>query len=197
MSGLAAHGVATDTVQIYTSMGSDRRRRAALDLIEAADLVVLASPLYVDSLPAPTTAALERISAAAPDTQQRFAAIINCGFPEAAHNDTALAICAQYARQAGLAYLGGLGLGAGEGLVGGRPLETLGGRGAPIRRALDLTASALAAGQPVPQEAIDGLARPVIPKRLYTLVGGYGWRRQASRYGARAKLHDRPYTNAR
>jgi multimeric flavodoxin WrbA len=203
-SGLAAHGVRTDTIQIYTTMGSAVRRRATLDLLDASDLVVLASPLYVDSLPAPVTAALERIAAPrvsadpsnADRPRPRFAAIVNCGFPEATHNDTALAICAQYARQCGLPYLGGLALGAGEGLVGGRPLDTIGGRGASIRDALDHAVAALAAGQPIPRQAVESLARPVIPKRLYTLLGGYGWRRQAGRYGVRATMSDQPYAAA-
>jgi multimeric flavodoxin WrbA len=203
MARLAQHGIHTDTVQIYTAMGSARRRAAALDLVDGADLVVLAAPLYVDSLPAPVTAALERIAArpaaagpAAASRRQRFAAIINCGFPESAHTVAALAICARFARQRGMILQGGLGLGAGEGIVHGTPVDQLGRRGASIRRALDLAADALAAGRPIPAEAVDLMARPAIPKRLYTLVGGYGWRRMAKRNGVRAQLRDRPYQDA-
>jgi len=203
MARLAARGTTTDTVQLYTAMGSASRRAAALDLVDGADLVVLAAPLYVDSLPAPVTAALERIAArpapAGPPNalrRQRFAAILNCGFPEAAHTATALAICGQFARQRGMTLLGGLALGAGEGVVHGRPVDELGGRGTSIRRALDLAAAALAADRPIPTEAVDLMARPAIPKRVYTLVGGYGWRRLADRNGVRAHLRDRPYQDA-
>ncbi|HET9138869.1 NAD(P)H-dependent oxidoreductase, partial [Actinophytocola sp.] len=204
MARLAQHGTDTDIVQIYTAMGSGRRRAAALDLVDAADLVVLAAPLYVDSLPAPVTATLERIAAQPAPTgpanlsrDQRFAAILNCGFPEAAHTATALAICAQFARQRGMTSLGGLALGAGEGIVHGTPIDELGRRGTSIRRALDLAAAALAAGRPIPTEAVDLMARPAIPKSLYTLVGGYGWRRAAHRNGVRARLlRDRPYQDA-
>ncbi|HEU5109940.1 MAG TPA: hypothetical protein VFT95_15465, partial [Micromonosporaceae bacterium] len=104
---------------------------------------------------------------------------------------------AQFARQRGMTSLGGLALGAGEGIVHGTPIDELGRRGTSIRRALDLAAAALAAGRPIPTEAVDLMARPAIPKSLYTLVGGYGWRRAAHRNGVRARLlRDRPYQDA-
>ena len=51
-----------------------------------------------------------------------FAALANCGFPEAHHNRTALEICAQFAAAAGMTWAGGLALGAG-GAVHGQPLS--------------------------------------------------------------------------
>src|SRR3972149_2310639 len=107
---------------------------------------MLAFPLYIDSLPAPVIAALEKIAShrAGKPVQQSFAAIANCGFPEANHNDTALAICAQFARQTELTWLGSLALGGGEGLVHGVPLNEMDGRALPLKNSLDLAAEALA-----------------------------------------------------
>jgi multimeric flavodoxin WrbA len=193
---LAARGVECETLQLYTAFSSRERARAALAAVEAADLLVLAFPLYVDALPAPVVAALETIvahrgaGAAGPGS---LVAIANCGFPEAAHNATALAICAEFARQAGLHWLGGLALGGGEGLVHGAPLSELGGQGAAIRQSLALAAAQLAEGRPVPQTARDLLARGGIPSWLYRLMGGYGWRQQASRYGMQHNLRRQPY----
>src|SRR5579859_2880 len=193
---LAARGVESETLQIYTAFSSRERARAALAAVDAADLLVLAFPLYVDALPAPVVAALETILAHRRDGAARpgrLAAIANCGFPEAAHNATALAICAEFARQAGLHWLGGLALGGGEGLVHGAPLAELGGRGESIRQSLALAAGELAEGQPIPQSARDLLARGVIPNWLYRLMGGYGWRQQAGRYGMQHNLRRQPY----
>ena len=173
---LALRGVEAETLQVYPTFSSAERTRAALAAVDAADLVVLAFPIYVDALPAPVVAALEAIAAnragAAP--HGRLVAIANCGFPEAAHNATALAICAEFARQAGFDWMGGLALGGGEGLVHGAPLEELGGRAAAIRQALAPAASELAAGRPVPPAASEGLARGVIPSWLYQWMGAYG-----------------------
>jgi multimeric flavodoxin WrbA len=195
MAQLAARGIAVETIQIYTSFNAADRTRAALEVLDSADLAVLAFPLYVDSLPAPVVAALEKIALhrAKRSTHQRFAVIANSGFPEASHNATALAICAEFARQSGFVWAGGLALGGGEGLVHGRPLDELDGRAIPIKRSLALAAAALADGQCIPQAARDLLARPAVPKWLYRLLGGYGWKQQAKRYGMNKNLNRRPY----
>jgi multimeric flavodoxin WrbA len=195
MKQLAARGLAVETVQIYTRFNTAARTRAALDLIDAADLVVLAFPLYVDALPAPVVAAMATIAAhrAGRTSGQRLAAIANCGFPEAAHNATALAICAEFARQTGFAWAGELALGAGEGMVHGAPLEELGGRAISIMQALDLAADALAAGGAIPQAARDLLARPIIASWLYEWMGALGWFMQARQYGAHLAIRRRPY----
>ncbi len=195
---MAARGAATETIQLYTAFGSAARAQAALAAVGAADLVVLAFPLYVDSLPAPVIAALERIASGRPGRsgQARFAAIANCGFPEAAHNATALAICAEFARQAGFAWAGGLALGGGEGLVHGASLAELGGRALHIRQALDLAAAALVDGQPIPPEAANLLGRAIIPNWLYVLFGRFGWQAQAKHFGAEKKMRRQPYAAA-
>jgi multimeric flavodoxin WrbA len=192
---LARRGVQAETLQVYTEFSSPERKKQAIEKLEAADLVVLAFPLYVDSLPAPVITALESIAAKrmGRPTEQRLAAIANCGFPEASHNDTALAICAEFARQSGFAWAGGLALGGGEGIVHGTPLEQLDGRAVPIKMSLEMAADALAAGESIPSAASDLLAKPVVPSWLYRLLGAYGWRQQAGQYGARRKIKDRPY----
>jgi multimeric flavodoxin WrbA len=195
MEQLSARGVETETVQLYTSFNSAERTRLALEQLDQADLVVLAFPLYVDSLPAPVISALEKIAAyrAVAKVTQHFTAIANCGFPEAQHNDTALAICAQFARQTDMSWLGSLALGGGEGLVHGAALKDMDGRAIPIRQSLDLAAEALANGQPVPQSARDLLSKPSIPNWLYKFMGGFGWRQQAKGYGVQKSIRAQPY----
>jgi multimeric flavodoxin WrbA len=163
--------------------------------LRQADLLVLATPLYVDSLPAPVTAFLEALArqrAIAPAPRTRFLAIVNCGFPEAVHNDTALAICRQFAEQASLDWVGGLGLGAG-GMFAGKPLAELGGRARPLRQALALTADAVAAGRAVPEEARRLVAKLPIPAWLYRFLGDWGFRQEASKHGVRSRMGARPY----
>jgi hypothetical protein len=157
---------------------------------------MLAFPLYVDSLPAPVVATLERIAARRNGKcvdGGRFAALVNCGFPEAAHNRTALAICQTFARQAGFGWAGALALGAGEGLVHGAPLAQAGGPAIPIRKALDLAAAALAQGEAIPQSAVDLLAKPIIPGWAYRVMGIFGWRQQAKQYGVQNSMRRKAY----
>ncbi len=194
---LEGHGVVTQTVRLYTVQKSLERRAALLDHVDQADLVVLTFPVYVDSLPAPVMASLERIAESRrqgpPRRPQRFVALANCGFPEPLHTETPLATCAQFARETSFEWAGGLGLGGGEGLVHGTPLSELGRRTAVLRRALDLTATSVAKGGSVPAEAEALLARPAIPPWLYRMVGGVSWHRQARRNGVQRELRATPY----
>lgn len=195
--GLNARGIQTDTTFIHTTIRSKERMETMLDAIDAADLVVLAFPLYVDSLPAPVMEALERIAARRAKShrsrQQLFAAISNCGFPEPDHNATALAICTNFARLTGFEWAGSLALGAGEGIVHGTPLNEMDGRAIPLKKALDLAAEALAQGLAIPDEAQALLAKPFIPGWLYRWMGAYGWKQQAKKYGADKHLKRQPY----
>ena len=192
---LSERGIETRTIQLYTSLYSPERMQAMYESFDDADLVAMAFPLYVDSLPAPVTAVLEKIAAHRNDKRSpiRFAAIANCGFPGANHNNTALAIASEFARQTGLTWMGGLALGAGEGIVHGVPLNELDGRAIPLKAALDLTAEALACGKPIPQSARDLLAKPIIPSWLYTLRGRFGWRQAARQFGMEKELKRQPY----
>lgn len=194
---LAERGVQTDSIRLQTVLRSEDKQRAMVRSVAEADLVVLAAPLYIDSLPAQTIRMLEMIAAhrksMAGMRPQRFVAIVNCGFPEANHNRTALAICEAFARQAGFEWAGGLSLGAGEGMVHGTPLEEGGGQTMVIRQSLSLAAEALAIGKPVPPEAIALMAKPVIPAWLYRIIGGFGWREQAKKWGAQKQLDAQPY----
>ncbi|NNJ13310.1 NAD(P)H dehydrogenase [Chloroflexales bacterium ZM16-3] len=191
---LAGRGVETQTIQLYTTLSSPVKRQALFAALDSADLIVLAFPLYVDSLPAPVTAALEMIAAerAGKRSTQRFVAITNCGFPEAHHCDSALAVCKRFADQAGLTWAGGLALGGG-GMINGTPLAQMGGRARYGRKALDMAAVALASGQAIPREAVDLMAKPNIPAWLYLLVAGLSWRQQAKPYGVQKQLRKPPY----
>jgi multimeric flavodoxin WrbA len=194
---LQAQGLQVDIRNIHTTLRSKERWSEVLEAVDAADLVLLAFPLYVDTLPAPVIEALERIAdhrlALPHPAPQRFAAIVNCGFPEARHMENAAAVCALFARQVGFEWAGALALAGGEGMVHGTPLAELDGRAIPLMKSLELSAVALAQGQNIPQAAVDLLVRPVVPVWLYRLFGGYGWKQMARRYGANKQLRRKPY----
>lgn len=197
LAQLVERGFSTDTCYVHRALRSHDRRQELLNLIDSADLFVLVFPLYVDSLPYLVTQALELIAEhrqAQPSTHKpQFVALANCGFPEAKHNDTALAICRVFAPQANLQWAGGLGMGGG-GMVNGRPLAETGGSVRSVCDALTSAAVALAEKQPVPEAAIALLAKPLIPRRLYTTMAGIGWRIQAWENHAFSKLSDQPLT---
>ena len=190
-----ARNIETQTIQIYTSINSQKRMDEMYTAIDNTNLVVLAFPLYVDTLPAPVISALEKIAAHRQGniSPVRFAAISNCGFPEAEHNATALATCEEFARGTGFSWMGSLALGGGEGLVHGVPLNEMDGRAIPLKKSIELAAEALANGEAIPPSAQELLSKPIIPNWMYKLFGGFGWKQSAQQYGVRNQLRRQPY----
>jgi hypothetical protein len=193
---LQERGIATTTMHVAHALRTEERTAALLTAVDAAGVVILAFPLYVDGLPYLVTRALERIAAhrraQPPPPPAAFLAIANCGFPEAAHNAVALSICREFAEEAGFAWAGGLALGQG-GAISGRPLAQGNGMAHNVVDALDRTAAALAAGEPAPEEAVALMARPFIPATVYMLMGDFGWLMLAGRNRALTRLAARPF----
>lgn len=193
---LKEQGFETESLFIHRSLKSGNGISALIEAVSRADLIILASPLYIDSLPHLVTKTLELIGEDRRNMErrkaQRFTCIINCGFPEAQHTGTAIAICRKFALETGFIWAGGLGLGGGES-INAQPVKELGGMGRNIVKSLDLTANGLSQGKDIPREAIELMAKPLVPRWLYILFGGMGWKRRAKRYGARNSLYDRPF----
>jgi hypothetical protein len=195
ITALERGGVQTTTLTVNRSAArrDDQRLAAAL---ENADLFILATPVYVDSLPYLVTRTLEWLVASRqrtwPSCSCAFVALVNCGFPEAGQCVTAVDIARAFAHRALFDWAGGLALGEG-GVIDGRSLEELGGMTKNVRAALDAAAAALLEGAPVPRDAIARLARPIIPVSLYTFMGNAGWKRRAKRNNVRSELSARPY----
>ena len=167
-----------------------------LQEVEKSDLIILAAPLYVDSIPAPVIKVLQEINnhrrKIKNTSQPDFLVIINCGFPEAEQNNTAIKMYKKFSDSVGFKWLGGLSLGMG-GAVNGKPLLKAGGMVRNIRKSLDLTAASVIDRKSIPEEAFILISKKFIPKWLYTFMGNFMWKRQAKVYGAKDKLYDRPY----
>lgn len=195
---LGVQPIQTETIYLHTVLRNPQKMQALLDAVDAADLVTLAFPIYVDALPAPVIEAFERIAAhrqeRSPSHRQLFTAIANCGFPEAHHCTTALAICQTFAQQAGFQWAGALALGGGQ-MLNGTPLAEGGGQTMRIRQSLQMAAEALAQGEAIPKAAQDMMASPVIPHWAYRLLGGVGWIQAAKGYGAVRQLRRQPYSS--
>ena len=92
----------------------------------------------------------------------------------------------------------------GGGMIGGRPLTGAKRSGPPIRHviaALEMTAAALAEGQPVPAEAVRMIAKNPIAlmpfalwRWLYVRIGGKGFEQEAAKNGvSKDRLLAQPY----
>jgi hypothetical protein len=189
LARLARHDVAGVVVHAHLTIADTRY---GLDVLEGCDLLVLATPLYFDALPAQVVALMQRLvehRASSDAPPMALAALINCGTPDAHQADAARAMCALAAREARLDWRGALAFGQGEAISGQHPGRT----GAePHGEALELAAAALARGEPIPPEAVERAARPLLPEARYALVGNAGWLLRARRSGALLRMGARP-----
>jgi multimeric flavodoxin WrbA len=166
--------------------------------IAACELFVLVTPLYVDSLPALATHALELVNGAravmdVTHRKGRFVLLVNCGFPEPEQTRTALRIARHFAEHAGYAWAGGLPLGGGGVVHPERPLDEGTGPVKHLIRALDLASPPLANGAAVPEEALTAILESPMPDVVYRVAGDLGWRWKAHQSGlAQRDLHARP-----
>jgi len=81
----------------------------------------------------------------------------------------------------------------GGGLIGGQPLGARGGLLRSVTRALDLSATELADGRPVPAEAVRLMSKPAFPAFAYRFIANRGWRAELKKKGATTPLDARPY----
>lgn len=167
------------------------------EALGAADGAYLSFPVYADAIPGAAVEVLERLCAyrreIAPDRFQGFFAVANCGFPEPANCDAPLAMCRLFARQAGFAWLGGVGVGGG-GMYEGRPLASFGFMSAAVRRALEAKAALLVSPTLPDLAQIGDILVPCpLPDRAYQWMADRGWQKALNgKDGARDALA-RPY----
>lgn len=193
--GLRDRGVTIHDIMLHQELRSEGGTGRLLGLLDSSDLVVLAFPLYVDSLPAPLTRLLElsakRRSRSADSGNPRLAVLVQCGFPEAHQCDTAVGICRRFAESSGMRWAGALAMGMGGALEG--DFKHLPGGGKKILDALSMAADSLAGGGGIPDEAKALFARPLMPRWLYTLTGNLGWRLKMRKNKAQRPIGYRPY----
>src|SRR5208283_3222881 len=181
---------------VNTSEGTER----LLKSVDNADIIILATPLYVDSFPSPTIKAMELIhehrKAAFPTKPKIFVAIINSGFPEKEQMNIALKIIRNFAQASNFTWGGGIRVGWGMAL-NSEPLNEKRGMTRKLTRGLSLASINLSTGQPISEEAEDLASTLFVPlflaKTMTRLFGNRGWNKQAKENNANAKMYDRPY----
>jgi hypothetical protein len=108
--------------------------------------------------------------------------VVNCGFVEAGQNEVALSLCRLFARDAGLAWAGGLAIGGG-GMFAGKPLQAQGRRARHVITAFDQAIAALDAGRDIPESAVAGIRKRVIPAWAYFAMANLSMLGRALRHG--------------
>ncbi|WP_043599731.1 NAD(P)H-dependent oxidoreductase [Solidesulfovibrio magneticus] len=194
---LTRHGAVVRPFSLAAARQDEEAFVALAEALGEADAAYLSFPVYADAIPGAAVEVLERLCAyrreIAPDRPQAFFAVANCGFPEPVNCDAPLAMCRLFARQAGFAWLGGVGVGGG-GMYEGRPLSSFGFLSTTARRALEAKA-ALLLSPPPPDLAQTGdiLVPCPLPDRVYQWMADRGWQKALAGKDAVRDALARPY----
>ena len=193
---LEQKGLSSEKVYINECLGSAEKQAVMLRLVDSSDLIILAFPLYVDSLHSQVIKTLELIAEHEKGklnlSKKKFVAIANSGFPEANHNNIAINVCRIFAKQVGYSWVGGLVMGGG-GMISGRPLDELGGMVRNQKRALDIAADSLVNGEDIPEKAVVLISKIGIPKWMYIWMGNRGWKQEAKQRIATKEMYYKPF----
>ncbi len=185
-----------EELHINSELKAEQKEAEFLEKVEKSDLIILSFPLYIDSIPAYTIRALEKIAEKRMKTEnknsQNLIAICNCGFPESSQNNIAIEICEEFAKKAEIGWLGGLAIGMG-GAINGQELNKLGGMVRNIKKGLDLVVESIIKGEKISKKAIEYVGRPSIPNCLYIFMGNISWISTALKNKVFKKLGNRPY----
>ena len=183
--GLEEAGWHCEAFHLHAAVQTEDTMSELLASLDAAHLVVLSTPLYVDSLPAPVIHALHRIAShragANGGSAPRFLSIVNCGFVEPRQNEGAQRMLQQFCSQARFESVGSLSLGA------------TGTMNRKVRKAFKLIVDSLREGILIPEDVYNLTKSLVIPRSLYIVGGNYMWKRQAKANGVRDQLKAQPY----
>ncbi len=197
ISRLVEFDFSVEKTYIYKHIKKEEKQKELLLKIEGADLIILAFPLYIDCLPSGVIKALELIrdyrKLKENPKKQRFTVIINCGFPEVEHNNTAVQICRIFAREVGFEWMGALKIGMG-GVFIGKTLEERRIIARNILSGFKIGAKALAQGKQIPEEANKIERKPMMPRKIYIGIGNLFWDYQAKQFGVLKKIKNQPYS---
>ncbi|MFO8034199.1 MAG: hypothetical protein R6U88_03405 [Candidatus Bipolaricaulota bacterium] len=192
---LSAAKVPTRSIDVADKGGLVGNFVPAVELVAGCRHAVLVASLYHDTINYMATATQEAWADRAPcgpnGRRPQFSAIIHSGYPEPVHTKIALDICRRFASEVDWTWGGGFTAGA-TSTIGGHDLDSVGPMGRNLRRALELSAQAIAAGNPIPEQAERAAARAVLPAWLFIPLANWAIRREAKRTGTR-NIDARPY----
>ncbi len=172
LSLLSKNGFQTKKMYIG-SLDSKEKRNELLSYLDHSDIVIFSSPLYIDCEPYLVIKAMEAIAEHRKNNKSikrsLFLVISNGGYPEAQHNNTALSIYHHFASECDFEWAGGLamGMGAAFSISAVRGVGPIIGN---LKKAIEITASALSNNKPIPNQAIKLMAKAIVPIWIYSCL---------------------------
>jgi hypothetical protein len=163
-------GMRTEKLQMLPLIQSEEGKNILLSAIDSTDIIIFSCPLYIDSMPHWVISTMELIveyrKKLNNPKKQTFVAISNCGYPEAKHNNVALAIYRKFAKEADFKWAGGLAFGMAAATCV-KISKKAGFLFQNVKKTLNITADALIEDRYIPKEAYELMVKPFAPAWFY------------------------------
>lgn len=167
---LEEKGMQTEKLQILPLIQSKEGKNKLLLSIASTDIIIFSCPLYIDSMPHWVITAMELIveyrKKLSNPKKQSFIAISNCGYPEAKHNNVALAIYRKFAKEADFKWAGGLAFGMAAAMCV-KISKRVSFLFQNMKKTLKITADALMEDRHIPKKAFELMVKPFAPAWFY------------------------------
>jgi hypothetical protein len=207
-------GYKSKYIHVYKTLRKQELIDEMVDSINESEIILLSTPLYIDSAPANTIRLMDTISAAVEEEKitkkKRYLITVVCaGFLEYYHNLLALRMYEQFAKINGFTWAGGLPIGAAgtytlygvTGLIekiAPLPKEDIRHKiyAEPAKILVEVINAAvenLALGNIIPEEELKKLEVLSMPMEMYVEGGNQNWIDWAERIDTVDKLRDKPY----
>ena len=211
---LEEKGFSSKIFQIYKTLRNTNKIDEMIKAIDESDILLLSSPLYIDSAPCMTIKLMNIITQKTQEEKiskkERFLfAISNAGYLEYYHNNIALKIYEQFANKNEFTWAGGLPIG-GAGMYASTtishflkqfdalpeedPRHEYFAKPARILDAVIKTSvDYMSKGKTVPKKELQKLEFIPMPLQAYAEGGNKNWMKWAEQLGTKDKLRDKPY----
>jgi hypothetical protein len=194
LSGLVSQGFKRQVEHVGKVLRNGNTAKL-FEAMNSANVVIVSSPLYVDSLPAPLISILEQYMGI-PGTGAGLVGVINSGFPEPSQSRYALETLRFFANRNGFRWLGGFAIGCG-GMFGGKKDLLKFKPAQHVVTAFRQAVVHLSGGEAIPDDTLALASKEIMPKDVYTMMGNMGWYSMAIKYRTLFRLRAKPLETKR
>lgn len=174
-----------DISVLSLSLSAKRDEASLIEKVSNTDVLVLAVPVYENSVPGPVMRLFEQLSEILPqlpNRQRQLFVVTASGFCELSANHCTLETCRLFAQQAGFEWLGGVSAVPGP-IIEEKALAAEKGMCKKLASALTLAAKSLAQHKPISDEVYRQLSKPLISRRMYNLGAHFLLKRSIKELG--------------
>ncbi len=193
---MKTNGIHTEHIAVRESI-SRKQTEHDFEIMQKADTLVIAFPLYIFCLPGILMRFLQDYVSYCKQHEitardVKVYAVVNCGFPEPDINEDAVHVIKSFSEKIGASFRFGVMIGGGGMLLGAKDAPFMKKTMGSLNNAFEKIAKEVQ-GESYPETENISISMNV-PRKFYLFMGGRGWVHSAKKNGLTKKdLYRKPY----